>query len=330
MGHAPGQRQEESWPQGLWAAVPTPFRADQSLDLEGMAHNVRHFRDVLRLAGVFCNGLMGEGWSLSTAERRQILETMLSAANGSLPIGVVTTHGSIPETLELSRHAAAAGADHIVLMRPAGLFSSDEIADYVRLISGSVACKVVLFDSEAQSGGYPASVIRQLAQEGCIHAVKCTRNADAIAALRAQCGEAVTICDPYEAHALTNLVRFGARILYADPEPYLYQTFHAQLIRGYFEKHRNGEHAAMIEQHARLEPLRRVYERWIQMPLMRGQPINAALKHWCHRLGLAAGPVRRPLRALTDRQAAELDAELDAAFGIAFGASPGPSGQGAR
>jgi 4-hydroxy-tetrahydrodipicolinate synthase len=71
MGHAAGQRQEESWPQGLWSAVPTPFRADQSLDLEGMAHNVRHFRDVLRLAGVFCNGLMGEGWSLSTAERRQ-------------------------------------------------------------------------------------------------------------------------------------------------------------------------------------------------------------------------------------------------------------------
>jgi dihydrodipicolinate synthase/N-acetylneuraminate lyase len=102
---------------------------------------------------------------------------------------VVTTHASLPETLELSGHAAAAGADHIVLMRPTGQFSSDEIGDYVRLISDSAACKVVLFDSEAQNGGYPAGVVRQLAQEGRIHAVKCTRNADAIAALRAECGE---------------------------------------------------------------------------------------------------------------------------------------------
>ena len=62
------------------------------------------------------------------------------------------------------------------------------------------------------------------------------------------------------------------------------------------------------------------------MPLMRGQPINAALKHWCRRLGLAAGPVRQPLRELTASQAAALDADLDAAFAVAFGASPGPPG----
>ena len=329
MGQAAGGRQTESWPQGIWAAVPTPFLADQGLDLAGIAQNIRHFRDALGLAGIFCNGLMGEGWSLSTAERRQVLETMVAAADGALPIGVVTTHASIAETLELSRHAAAAGADHIVLMRPAGLFSSDEIADFVRLNSDAVACRVVLFDSDAQSGGYPSSVIRQLAEEGRIHAVKCTRNADAIAALRAECDGAVAICDPYESHALANLVRFGHRVLYADPEPYLYQVSGVHLIRGYFEDHQRGEFGAMIEQHARLEPLRLIYERWIQMPLMRGEPINAALKHWCRRLGLAAGPVRRPLRELTASQAAALDADLDGAFAMAFGDPPGPPGEGA-
>jgi dihydrodipicolinate synthase/N-acetylneuraminate lyase len=221
--------------------------------------------------------------------------------------------------VELSRHAAAAGADHIVLMRPAGLFSSDELADFVRMISDAAACKTVLFDSEAQSGGYPPSVIRQLAKEGRIHAVKCTRNADAIAILRAECGEAVTICDPYESHALSNLLRFGQYTLYADPEPYLYQTSTVRLVHEYFENHRSGEFGKMIEQHARLEPLRRVYERWIQAPLMRGEPVNAALKHWCHHVGLAAGPVRQPLHALTVNQRAWLDADLDAAFETTLG-----------
>lgn len=56
---------------------------------------------------------------------------------------------------------------------------------------------------------------------------------------------------------------------------------------------------------------------------MRGQPINAALKHWCHRLGLAAGSVRRPLRALDADQQAALDADLNAAFAATLGAPPG-------
>ena len=321
MGNDAGEQPKESWPQGVWAAVPTPFLADESLDLPGVAGNVRHFR-ALGLAGLFCNGLMGEGWSLSMVERCQILEAIVAAADGSMPIGVVTTHGSIRETLELSRHAAASGADHIVLMRPAGLFSGDELADMVRMISDAVACRVVLFDSEAQSGGYPSAVIRRLAEEGCIHAVKCTRNGDAIAALRAECGDVVAICDPYESHALANLLRFRRPTLYADPEPYLYQTPTLLLVRDYFEDHRRGEPQALLERHARLEPLRRVYGRWIETPLMRGQLINAALKHWCHRMGLAAGPVRQPLRALAATQVAALDADLDAAFEAVLGTTP--------
>lgn len=322
MQNNAGNRREVGWPRGIWAAVPTPFRADESLDLPGIAANVRHFR-ALGLAGLFCNGLMGEGWSLSMAERRQILETMVAAAEGAMPIGVVTTHGSVGETLEFSRHAALSGADHVVLMRPPGLFSGYELADMVRMIADAVECRLVLFDSEAQSGGYPSAVIRRLAEEGRIHAVKCTRNGDAIAALRAECGDVVAICDPYEDHALSNLQRFNAQVLYADPEPYLYQTPALPLIHGYFEDHRHGRLDAMLAGHARLEPLRRVYGRWIQTPLMRGQPINAALKHWCHRLGLAAGPVRRPLRALAANQLAALDADLNAAFAAALGAPPG-------
>ncbi len=105
-----------------------------------------------------------------------------------------------------------------------------------------------------------------------------------------------------------------AQVLYADPEPYLYQTPALTLIHGDFDDHHHGRLDAMLAGHARLEPLRRVYGRWIQIPLMLGQSINAALKHWCHRLGLAAGQVRRPLRALAANQRAEIDADLNAAF----------------
>jgi 4-hydroxy-tetrahydrodipicolinate synthase len=302
------------FPQGIWAAVPTSFLPDESLDLAGIAQNVRHFRDALGLKGIFCNGLMGEGWSLPLAERRQILETKLAAADARMAVGVVTTHGGIGETLQLSRHALEAGADHVVLMRPPGLFSPSELADFVRLVAREIRGKLILFDSEAQSGGYPAALIRELGEEGLVHAVKCTRGADAIGALRAQCGALVTICDPYEDHALANLVRHDAQVLYADPEPYLFQTARLRLINDYFEAHARGDNRGMLDVYQRVEPLRRVYEHWIQTPLLCGEPINAALKHWCRRIGLAAGPVRRPLHELANDRAAALNADLDAAF----------------
>jgi len=36
MQNNAGNRREVGWPRGIWAAVPTPFRADESLDLPAL------------------------------------------------------------------------------------------------------------------------------------------------------------------------------------------------------------------------------------------------------------------------------------------------------
>lgn len=293
---------------GIWAALPTPFRADGSLDTAGIAGNGRHCREALRLDGVFCHGLMGEGWSLTLDERRAGLEALLDGAAGALKVGVVVNHHALAETIALARHAAQARAHHIVLMRPAGLFGPDEHLAYARAASDAAAIPAVLFDSEA--AGWSPATIRTLAEEGRLAGVKCTRDADACITLRAALGEGVQVCDPYEGHALTNLLRFGARTLYADPEPYLFQTASHRPIAAMYGAVDPGEAAAHF---ASLEPVRRVYERWILEPLRAGRAPCAALKDWCARMGMAAGPVRAPLQALSPDQAGALDADLNAA-----------------
>ncbi|MBX9702128.1 MAG: hypothetical protein K2X74_22020, partial [Acetobacteraceae bacterium] len=135
--------------------------------------------------------------------------------------------------------------------------------------------------------------------------------ADAIIALRAALGDAVPVCDPYEGHALANLLRFGARTLYADPEPYLFQTHARHDIARMLATPDAGEAAALF---AGLEPIRAVYQRWILEPLRQGRAPCAALKHWCARMGMAAGPVRAPLVPLSPEAAQRLDADLDAGF----------------
>lgn len=297
---------------GIWAALPTPFRADGALDPSGIAANARHCRDALGLEGVFCHGLMGEGWSLTLPERQAALEALLEGAAAALKVGVVVNHHALAETIALARHAAAAGAHHLVLMRPAGLFGPEEHLAYARAVSDAAAIPAVLFDGEA--AGWTPATIATLAREGRLIGVKCTRDLDAGIALRAAVGDLVTVCDPYEGHALVNGLRFGARTLYADPEPYLFQTAARRRIAAMMAAVARGEAEVASREFAALEPLRRVYDTWILAPLRAGRAPCAALKHWCGRIGMAAGPVRAPLRNLTPEEAHALDAALDAAF----------------
>lgn len=310
---------------GIWAAVPTPFSADGRLNIRGIVSNARHFADTLALEGIFCNGVMGEIWSLSLAERKAALEAHVAGAGGKLRVAVVATHHSLIETIDLSQHAARSGADHVVLFRPDGLFCADELHDYVVAVCDQADVPVVLFDSAAQNDGYPSEVIRRLAEADRIHGVKCTRNADAIVKLRMECGDVVTVTDPYEAHWLENLVRFDLRTLYADPEPYLFQIEDCQLVRDYFAAYQVGQTDSALAKFRRLEPLRQVYEEWVLEPLRRGAPLNAALKHWCGRVGIAAGPVRAPLRPLHASEERSLDEALTAAFAAVFEPEREPS-----
>lgn len=296
--------------EGIWAAMPTPFRDNGALDPVGIAANARHCRDALGLTGVFCHGLMGEGWSLTFDERRAALEALLDGAAGGLKVGVVVNHHALGETIALARHAAGLGAHHVVLMRPTGLFGPFEHLAYARAVSDAAACPVVLFDSEV--AGWTVETILALAREGRLIGVKCTRDADATVALRAALGDAVQVCDPYEGHYLGNLLRFGARTLYADPEPFLFQTATWRAIATMLAACDDGDIGKAGRAFMALEPRRRVYDEWILRPLRAGQAPCAALKHWCTRMGMAAGPVRAPLHALEPDAARRLDSALDA------------------
>ena len=50
---------------GVWTALTTPFTPSGELDEEGLRQIVRTCIDDLHIDGFFCNGLMGEYWSLS-------------------------------------------------------------------------------------------------------------------------------------------------------------------------------------------------------------------------------------------------------------------------
>lgn len=300
-----------SKPTPIWAAIHTPFLRSKELDEIGLRHNVRRYLDV-GLDGVFCNGLMGEVWALTPYERKRVVEILLDEGGGDLGVSVVITGSSIEETLDYGRHAKSAGASHAVLMVPtSGPRSAEQQLNYFRYVCEQLDMPIVLFNAATAAGSAltPESLTRicEIPQIVLLKTTAYEENA----ALRAAARNGLVISDPLEEHYLDNRLKFGQPILYADPEPYLYQVPGNCRIARYIAKLDIGADESTIRDEVRsLSSLRAVFNKWVMDPLMRGHMPNAALKHWCDLIGLAGGAVREPIRPLSETETRELEADL--------------------
>lgn len=294
----------------LWAAIPTPFLDSLALDEQGLRSNVRRYI-ALGLHGVFCNGLMGEVWSLNHDERKRIVEILVDEAEGQLGVSVVISSSSVDETLALGRHAREVGVEHVVLMVPtSGPRSHEQMSEYFRYICGRLDMPVVVFNAATAAGSpLKSATLAELCKLPQIKMLKTTAYAEN-EALRAARTNGVIVSDPLEEHFLTNYLAHGQSILYADPEPFLYQMPDARPISDYVAQLDRGDIEQAKTGFASLAPLRRVFNRWVMDPLISGHMPNAALKHWCDLLGMAGGAVRAPIRPLSADEKRQLEAEL--------------------
>jgi 4-hydroxy-tetrahydrodipicolinate synthase len=105
-----------------------------------------------------------------------------------------------------------------------------------------------------------------------------------------------------------NHIQHGQRVMFADPEPYLFQTAVLKPIEDYRRLLFGGQIEEFVEAYRALVPTRKIYNKWI-MDRCGAMP-NAALKHWCVLLGMAGGPPRAPRGSLDEGHCVELAEDL--------------------
>jgi dihydrodipicolinate synthase/N-acetylneuraminate lyase len=95
----------------------TPLCGRDELDLAGLERLIEH---ILKggVSALFILGTTGEGPSLSYHLRRELIERTCRQVRGRVPVLVGITDTAFVESLDLARHAAAAGADALVLAPP--------------------------------------------------------------------------------------------------------------------------------------------------------------------------------------------------------------------
>lgn len=103
--------------RGLFAAVHTPF--GDSGRFNGAAV-LRQYELLVtsQVDGVFLCGTAGEGYSLTLAERRAVLESWVGVTEGAMPMIAHVGHNCIRDAVELATHARKAGATAVAAMAP--------------------------------------------------------------------------------------------------------------------------------------------------------------------------------------------------------------------
>src|SRR5437899_529121 len=100
----------------FWVAASTP--CDKSLKFdEGLYKDLLAYLKANGADGVVVLGTTGEYPSFSVAERKRVAETALKHRSG---LNIIVSPGTpnFPETIELSQHAAANGADGLLIIPP--------------------------------------------------------------------------------------------------------------------------------------------------------------------------------------------------------------------
>ena len=103
--------------KGLIAASFTPMDANGNVNLSA----IDKYADLLadsKMTGAFVCGTTGESLSLTTDERKSILEQWVKSANGRFKVIAHVGSNSLIEAIDLASHAARSGADAIASMAP--------------------------------------------------------------------------------------------------------------------------------------------------------------------------------------------------------------------
>ena len=132
---------------GVFPAITTQLKKDQSLDLEATAH---HAEVLIQsgVSGIIFLGSLGENQPLLPQEKRLVIEAMVRAVNGRVPVLSGVAETSTAEAFRYARDVEKLGVDGIMLM-PAMLYKGDprETLAHFRTVARASELPIMIYNN---------------------------------------------------------------------------------------------------------------------------------------------------------------------------------------
>jgi 4-hydroxy-tetrahydrodipicolinate synthase len=131
--------------------MTTPFRDDESIDFETLQANARRLERA-GVAGVVPVGTTGESATMTHDEHIEVVEAVVEAVD-DVPVIAGSGSNNTREALDLSRRAAEAGADGLLLISP--YYNKPEPAGmeaHFRAVADEVDLPQVIYNVPSRTG----------------------------------------------------------------------------------------------------------------------------------------------------------------------------------
>lgn len=103
--------------KGLYTALITPFDEQGNIDCEGLVHNIRYQLEH-RVAGLVILGTTAESPTLTSAEKKEIMQIAKREIKGKAQLIIGTGSPSTQQTIETTLLAEEMGADAALVITP--------------------------------------------------------------------------------------------------------------------------------------------------------------------------------------------------------------------
>lgn len=283
----------------LLTAMVTPFTPDGALDLGQARRLAAHLVDEMANDALVINGTTGESPTTDDAEKLALLKAVKAEVGDRAQVlaGVGTNETSA--TIKRCHDAVEAGADGLLVVTP--YYSkppADALYEHFVLVADATDLPVMLYDIPGRSAiPIPEDVIVALAAHPRIVAVKDAKG-DIVSSARVMAETDLAYYSGDDAMTLPLMAVGGAGVVGTSTH------FTGARAKAMIEAFAAGDPATALAIHRELLPVfTGVFATQGCMLVKAGLAAR----------GLDAGPLRRPLKSASPRQAATFVALLDAA-----------------
>lgn len=151
---------------GVYPIANTPFHPDGAVDFESQDRLVDHLLE----QGAHGLGLFGnasEGYTLSSAERIELMRRIARRVNGRVPLVASSGHTGTDAAVELSKEMRDLGADCLMVLPPYFLKTDgDGLMHYFAAISKAVSIPIMVQDAPLMTQvAMPPALLARMGRE---------------------------------------------------------------------------------------------------------------------------------------------------------------------
>ena len=195
-------------------ALVTPF-AQGTVDVKGLQRLVEFHVRAGTTALVPC-GTTGESATLSLEEHEQVIEVILEAARGRIPVIAGTGSNNTQEAVRLTRHASKAGTDAALVITPYYNKPTQEgIYRHFQAVAEAARLPIVVYNIASRTGvNIEPETFARLAKLSNIVGVKeSSGSLEQMSRIKNLCGERFTLISGDDALTLPVLAIGGTGVI---------------------------------------------------------------------------------------------------------------------